>query len=283
MIFDRTIKDYANVDQINDMSYRLVRTKLLDNSVSASNASSWQAYKESEISDCLARPLDFVSKISDKFHDELRHDSAQVYRIKEFKFHQYRPDEDTPTNVSPATTNRWSSLKEANEFSNSHQLQDEVSGGKIHLVSGISNQLMKLERKFARIDQEIARLKNICGDSENLMSKILELVHEKSSLLRRQMQLIILKQENALESEYERLSKELRYLMSVDDSNKTTAQLERQRHLYEWSLALVRERDKLLNYLDIYERGMEDDRKAMETARQNISTRERPSNGCCIQ
>lgn len=125
------------------------------------------------------------------------------------------------------------------------------------------------------------------GNTNNNLDEIFDLVNKKNDLLRRQMQLNILEQEKALEKANEELSKELRSLMSIDDSIKSRAELDRQQYLYDQSLALVNKRNELVHHMDDQERGIEDDNALKATLKTVISSsnngRYNADQNCCIQ
>jgi hypothetical protein len=77
----------------------------------------------------------------------------------------------------------------------------------------------------------------------------------------------------------------------MDDSKKTDAQLERQKYLYDQSLALVNKRNELVHHMDVQERGIEDDNALKATLKHVISdsstrnklSRDREEQNCVIQ
>lgn len=152
--------------------------------------------------------------------------------------------------------------------------RDEIVQGKVGRQQAIqqSKELSELDDEIVQIDKRIADLN---GDSLNKrvnnLDEIFELVSKKNDLLRRQMQLNILEQEKVLEKTNEELTKELRLLMCIDDSRKSKAELERQKYLYDQSLALVNRRNELVHHMDDQERGIEDDNALRATLKTVIS------------
>ncbi|KAH8253224.1 hypothetical protein KR032_004347 [Drosophila birchii] len=84
---------------------------------------------------------------------------------------------------------------------------------------------------------------------EQLLSQWFTLVNKKNALLRRQMQLNILEQEEDLERKHTMLKKELRAAQSVDDWRKTEVQREKERLLLEELMTIVDKRDQLVQHL----------------------------------
>lgn len=206
-------------------------------------------------------------------------------RMRKFRFYQYKPIQDSPTSpselshdLSNSITNKGNnssnSIDNNNSASSSMLLtRDNVLKGKISLIPEQSQELVDLDNMIAALEKKIADLNNGDKDVDNL-DEIFNLVNKKNDLIRRQMQLNIIEQEKNLEKANEELTKELRSLMSIDDSKKTKAQLERQQYLYNESLALVNKRNELVHHMDVQERGIEDDNQLKATLRNVISEKQ---------
>lgn len=178
-------------------------------------------------------------------------------RMRKFKFYKYKPIQDSkPAILVPRV---------------------EVIQGKIPSIAEQSKELTDLDSEIDDIEKRIADLdqssaNNDCDvDVNKNLDEKFELVNKKNDLLRRQMQLNILEQERALEKANGELTKELRSLMSLDDSRKTQAQLERQQYLYNESLALVNRRNELVLHLDYQEKEIEQDQAVKARLKSVIS------------
>lgn len=255
----------------------------------------------------------------DNGHFERNSILTRSARVRKFKFYQYKPIKDSsPSTTSTAitgiestpktTANRWagsngnavgeiaSARGERSPSSPETPIllpRDDVLKGKIPLVSEQSKELVELDNQILELEKRITDLTRgtssgngkgkQSSDSPNQLEIIFELVNQKNDLLRRQMQLNILEQEKALEKANEELTKELRSLLSIDDSRKTKAQLERQKYLYDQSLALVNKRNELVHHMDVQERAIDDDIMLKETVRARRDRLANPDQNCCIQ
>lgn len=230
-------------------------------------------------------------------------------RMRKFKFYQYKPVHESPS--TPKTSRNqsncnyseskdascgspWNYRLDAPDSPDPPLLQprEDVLQGKVTLVGEQSRELTELDSEIVELEKKIADLNN-SGNDRNVdnLDEIFNLVNKKNDLLRRQMQLNIIEQEKALEKANEELTKELRSLMSIDDSRKTKAQLERQQYLYEQSLALVNKRNELVHHMDVQERCIDDDNQMkakLKSVISNASIRHKLSQGsqdqnCIIQ
>lgn len=235
-------------------------------------------------------------------------------RMRKFKFYQYKPivpdstpkspsssDQNVTNNGNSNLTPRKSRTLDYNDvsplFAESSEPaflvpRDEVLQGKVALGVEQSKELSEVQNEIVALEKKIADLKsdgNNANQSADKLDEIFELVNKKNDLLRRQMQLNILEQEKVLEKATEELTKELRSLTSIDDSNKTHAQLDRQQYLSDQLLELVNRRNELVLHMDVQEKGIDDDnelRAHLKTVISNPSTRDRlngQDQNCCIQ
>lgn len=204
-------------------------------------------------------------------------------RMRKFRFYQYKPVADSPStpkindhtnptiNEDPGGTHRRQSIQGVPQTPVLLPREDVIQG-KVALVAEQSKELADLDNAIAELEKKITDL-NQRGNNRSVedLDEIFALVNRKNDLLRRQMQLNIIEQEKVLEKANEELTKELRSLMSIDDSKKTKAQMERQQYLYEQSLALVNKRNELVHHMDVQERGIEDDNALKATLKHVIS------------
>lgn len=185
-------------------------------------------------------------------------------RIRKFKFYKFRkiqsPQSNKPVVLLP---------------------REDILHGKVSLVSEQSKELSEIDNEIGALERKIANLKS--NDDVDNLDEIFDLVHKKNDLLRRQMQLNIIEQERVLEKANEDLVKELRSLINIDDSSKTSEQLERQQYLYDKSLALVNKRNELVLHLDVQEKGIDDDNDVKAKLKYISSTQSEEQESCCIQ
>lgn len=241
-----------------------------------------------------ARRLDRVQENSIEIYDDNNFVRKSIMtrsaRMRKFKFYQYKPIHDnTPKILEKEQINyRANNDNTSSATSAIHRdpspspepailiPREDVLQGKILPNSELSKDLADLDNQIAEIENNIADLNrddliNNGDGGINKLDKKFELVNKKNDLLRRQMQLNILQQERALEKANEELTKELRSLMSIDDSRKTKAQMERQQYLYSQSLALVNRRNELVLHLDYQEREIEQDNAVKAKLKSVIS------------
>ncbi|XP_049882082.1 EH domain-binding protein 1 isoform X2 [Pectinophora gossypiella] len=156
--------------------------------------------------------------------------------------------------------------------------------------SYIQSELEALEREQKAIDERAAalekQLRRVMESADNteeedrLMSQWFNLVNKKNALLRRQMQLNILEQEEDLSRRCELLARELRLSLGVEEWRKTPGQKRRERLLLQELLSAVNERDRLVQEMDEQERAIADDAEIEHNLSQVEIQRK---NNCILQ
>ncbi|RVE51898.1 hypothetical protein evm_003518 [Chilo suppressalis] len=156
--------------------------------------------------------------------------------------------------------------------------------------SYIQSELEALEREQKAVDERAAALEKQLrqameangntDEEDRLMSQWFNLVNKKNALLRRQMQLNILEQEEDLSRRCELLARELRLSLGVDEWRKTPGQKRRERLLLQELLSAVNERDRLVQEMDEQEKAIADD----DAIERNLSQVEiQRKNNCILQ
>ncbi|CAH2061719.1 unnamed protein product, partial [Iphiclides podalirius] len=156
--------------------------------------------------------------------------------------------------------------------------------------SYIASELEALEREQSAVDERAAalekQLRRVMESADNteeedrLMSQWFHLVNKKNALLRRQMQLNILEQEEDLSRRCELLARELRLSLAVDEWRKTPGQKRRERLLLQELLSAVNERDRLVQEMDEQEKAIAED----DEIERNLSNVEiQRKNNCILQ
>ncbi|XP_063390119.1 EH domain-binding protein 1 [Cydia fagiglandana] len=156
--------------------------------------------------------------------------------------------------------------------------------------SYIQSELEALEREQSAIDERAAALEkqlrcvmqsaDNTEEEDRLMSQWFNLVNKKNALLRRQMQLNILEQEEDLSRRCELLARELRLSLGVEEWRKTDGQKRRERLLLQELLAAVNERDRLVQEMDEQEKAIAND----DEIERNLSQVEiQRKNNCILQ
>ncbi|XP_049291423.1 EH domain-binding protein 1 isoform X2 [Anopheles funestus] len=202
--------------------------------------------------------------------------------------HSHRKDMVSPGQLdSNGKDSKGHNYKTVEQISNHHLLKrgtpspskliefmgpkSEDDGGQVERVNYIQSELNKLEREQEAIDLKANALEkklravmggtmtNVSETEDQLMSQWFTLVNKKNALLRRQMQLNLLEQENDLEKKYEMLNMELRAALSVEDWQKTEEQREKEALLLTELVAIVDKRNELVQNLHSQEQAIEDD------------------------
>ncbi|CAG9572581.1 unnamed protein product [Danaus chrysippus] len=156
--------------------------------------------------------------------------------------------------------------------------------------SYLASELEALEREQRAVDETAARLEvqlrkvmdkgDDAREEDRLMSQWFNLVNKKNALLRRQMQLNILEQEEDLSRRCELLARELRLSLGVEEWRKTPGQKRRERLLLQELLAAVNERDRLVQEMDEQEKAIAQD----DEIERNLSNVEiQRKNNCILQ
>lgn len=169
--------------------------------------------------------------------------------------------------------------------------EDDLKDGESGEVgSYIQSEMEALEREQTAIDKQAALLEkelrrvmessNSTEEEDRLMSRWFTLVNKKNALLRRQMQLNILEQEDDLCKRCALLARELRCSLAVEEWRKSAGQRRRERLLLQELLAAVDQRDRLVHEMDTQERAIEDD----DEIERNLTQVEiQRKNNCILQ
>lgn len=199
-------------------------------------------------------------------------------RMRKYSFYQFKPKADdqstlesskitddnnhhrstTESNINDTTSNNVPSFNSAHQDTPDSILETSYEEDQ-------TNELIDLDKQIDQLDNLIADLKK--NDTKSNTRSALDLVNQKNDLLRRQMQLNISEHEKRLELEKEKLTKELRVMLTKSDNNKTKQELERQQYLNDQILYLINKRNELVHQLDIQERGIADDNAQKESSK----------------
>ncbi|KAI5643506.1 calponin-like domain-containing protein [Phthorimaea operculella] len=150
-------------------------------------------------------------------------------------------------------------------------------------LEALEREQCAIDEKAAALEKELRRVMESADNSEEedkLMSQWFNLVNKKNALLRRQMQLNILEQEEDLSRRCELLARELRLSLGVEEWRKTAGQKRRERLLLQELLSAVNERDRLVQEMDEQEKAIAEDAEIAHNLSQVEIQRK---NNCILQ
>merc|ERR1712110_138646 len=133
------------------------------------------------------------------------------------------------------------------------QRSSTAKSKKDNRISYFDNEMQMLDSEQVEIDKQAAildkRLRETSEDDQVLYDALLQqwftLVNKKNALLRRQMQLNILKKEDNLEKKLGMLQEELRNLSEIEENRKTDSDREREELLLQELVLVVNKRNEL--------------------------------------
>ncbi|XP_050357929.1 EH domain-binding protein 1 isoform X2 [Nymphalis io] len=150
-------------------------------------------------------------------------------------------------------------------------------------LAALEREQCAVDERAAALEKQLRRVMDAADDTEEedrLMSQWFNLVNKKNALLRRQMQLNILEQEEDLSRRCELLARELRLSLGVEEWRKTPGQKRRERLLLQELLSAVNERDRLVQEMDEQEKAIAED----DEIQRNLSNVEiQRKNNCMLQ
>ena len=160
-------------------------------------------------------------------------------------------------------------------------------------LSYFDNEMQMLDAEQHEIDIQAAildkRLRETSEDDQVLYDALLQqwftLVNKKNALVKRQMQLNILKKEDNLDKKQNMLQEELRSLSEMEESRKTEDDRKREDLLLQELIELVNKRNELVMQRDEEERMLHDDEQLDEeiTLPENNHLRNNRRDECKMQ
>ncbi|XP_069363216.1 EH domain-binding protein 1 isoform X2 [Maniola hyperantus] len=185
---------------------------------------------------------------------------------------------------TPPSPQRLAALSERLSPEHFNMEHDRETGSYIASeLEALEKEQSAIDEKAAALEKQLRRVMDAADNTEEedrLMSQWFNLVNKKNALLRRQMQLNILEQEEDLSRRCELLDRELRLSLGVEEWRKTPGQKRRERLLLQELLAAVNERDRLVQEMDEQERAIAED----DEIQRNLSNVEiQRKNNCMLQ
>ena len=153
--------------------------------------------------------------------------------------------------------------------------------------------MLMLDTEQLEIDKQAAildkRLRETSEDDQVLYDALLQqwftLVNKKNALLRRQMQLNILKKEDNLERKLAMLQEELRTLSEIEENRKSESDREREELLLQELVLVVNKRNELVMQRDEEEKMLHEEEQLDEeiTLPENNHLRNTKRDDCKMQ
>ena len=173
------------------------------------------------------------------------------------------------------------------------QRSSTAKSKKDNRISYFDNEMQMLDSEQVEIDKQAAildkRLRETSEDDQVLYDALLQqwftLVNKKNALLRRQMQLNILKKEDNLEKKLGMLQEELRNLSEIEENRKTDSDREREELLLQELVLVVNKRNELVMQRDEEERILHEEEQLDEeiTMPENNHLRINKRDDCKMQ
>ncbi|CAG5134845.1 unnamed protein product [Candidula unifasciata] len=117
-------------------------------------------------------------------------------------------------------------------------------------LHNIDTRLTELELKGRELENSIRKVNSLDEDDDNLMIEWFTLINEKNDLVRKEADLIYISKEQELEDEQEQIESQLLYLMTKPDECKSPEEKEEEDYLINRKIALVEQRNKIIDSMD---------------------------------
>ena len=173
------------------------------------------------------------------------------------------------------------------------QKSNGAKSKKDNRISYFDNEMLMLDTEQLEIDKQAAildkRLRETSEDDQVLYDALLQqwftLVNKKNALLRRQMQLNILKKEDNLERKLAMLQEELRTLSEIEENRKSESDREREELLLQELVLVVNKRNELVMQRDEEEKMLHEEEQLDEeiTLPENNHLRNTKRDDCKMQ
>ena len=173
------------------------------------------------------------------------------------------------------------------------QKSNNAKSKKDNRISYFDNEMLMLDTEQLEIDKQAAildkRLRETSEDDQVLYDALLQqwftLVNKKNALLRRQMQLNILKKEDNLERKLAMLQEELRTLSEIEENRKSESDREREELLLQELVLVVNKRNELVMQRDEEEKMLHEEEQLDEeiTLPENNHLRTTKRDDCKMQ
>ncbi|BFZ03505.1 hypothetical protein BsWGS_06544 [Bradybaena similaris] len=117
-------------------------------------------------------------------------------------------------------------------------------------LHNIDTRLSELELKGRELEDSIRKVIGLDEDDDELMIEWFTLINKKNELVRKEADLIYLSKEQELEDEQEQIESQLLYLMTKPDECKSPEEKQEEDYLINRKIALVEQRNKIVDSMD---------------------------------
>ena len=154
----------------------------------------------------------------------------------------------------------------------------------------IAEELSQLTKEEDRITKDKDELEEMLreedydtNDLEIVMQKWMQLVNQKNSVVRRQMQLNINEKEKIASYDLERIQAKLQKFTDLDESRKTDAMREEEKELLDSLVALVNKKNELVLQLHSQEEAIADDERVQNLVQRRDFGALKQEEKCILQ
>ena len=154
----------------------------------------------------------------------------------------------------------------------------------------IAEELSQLTKEEDRITKDKDELEEMLreedydtNDLEIVMQKWMQLVNQKNSVVRRQMQLNINEEEKIASYDLERIQEKLQRFTDLDESRKTDAMKEEEKGLLDSLVALVNKKNELVLQLHSQEEAIADDERVQNLVQRRDFGALKQEEKCILQ
>ena len=149
------------------------------------------------------------------------------------------------------------------------------------------SQLTKEEERITKDKDELEEMLREedydTNDLEIVMQKWMQLVNQKNSVVRRQMQLNINEKEKIASYDLERIQTKLQKFTDLDESRKTDAMREEEKELLDSLVALVNKKNELVLQLHSQEEAIADDERVQNLVQRRDFGALKQEEKCILQ